>query len=92
MRLSEDRISHLAHLVADGLWKDDLADYTSDEKVLHEIKNVIAAYLHVEDAADDAARTKIRSLSRDVPEGGREWEILYKKYFEEEMSKKKRNF
>lgn len=92
MRLSEDRISHLAHLVADGLWKDDLADYTSDEKALQEIKNVIAAFLHVEDDADSTARTMIRSLKRDVPEGSREWEILYKKYFEEEMSKKKRVF
>ncbi len=92
MRLSDDRISHLAHLVADGLWKDDLADYTSDEKALQEIKNVLTAYLRVEDDADTAARDKIRSLSRDVPEGSREWEILYKKYFEEEMAKKKRNF
>ena len=89
MRLSEDRISHLAHLIADGVWQDDLADFTSEEKALQEIKGVLTSFLKVEDEADTSARDKIRSLSRDVPEGSREWEILYKKYFYEEMAKKK---
>ncbi len=88
MRLSEDRISHLAHIVSDGVWKDDLVDFNDDELVLHEIKRAITDYLKVEDDADTAARDKIRSLSRDVPEGSREWDILYRKYFEEELSKK----
>lgn len=92
MRLSDDRISHLAHLVADAVWKDDLADFTNDEKALAEIKNAITVYMRMEDEADSAARNKIRSLSRDVPEGSREWEILYKKYFDEEVSKKKGHF
>ncbi len=88
MRLSEDRISHLAHLVSDGVWKDDLVDFNDDDKVLLEIKRAVTEYLKVEDEADTAARDKIRSLSRDVPEGSREWDILYRKYFEEEISKK----
>lgn len=88
MRLSDDRISHIAHLIFDGVWKDDLVDFKNEEKALIEIKRAIADYLKVEDEADTIARDKIRSLSRDVPEGSREWDILYKKYFEEEASKK----
>ncbi|MEK7773605.1 MAG: DUF507 family protein [Deltaproteobacteria bacterium] len=86
--MSEDRISHIAHLISDGIWKDDLVDFKDDDRVLKEIKRAIVEYLQVEDGADSAARSKIRSLSRDVPEGSREWEILYRKYFEEETSKK----
>ncbi len=89
MRLSEDRISHIAHLIVDGIWKDDLVDFTDDDKALSEVKRVLNRYFKVEDDADDAARTKIRTLSRDVPEGSREWDILYKKYFDEEIQKKK---
>jgi hypothetical protein len=89
LRLSEDRISHIAHLIFDGIWKDDLVDFTDDDKALQEIKRVITDFLRVEDEADTTARKKIRSLSRDVPEGSREWDILYKKYLEEELSKKK---
>jgi hypothetical protein len=88
LRLSDDRISHLAHLITDGIWKDDLVDFTDDDKALSEVKRVITQCLRLEDDADNAARAKIRSLSRDVPEGSREWDILYKKYFEEEMAKK----
>lgn len=88
MRLSEDRVSHISHLIADGVWKDDLVDFVDDEKVLTEIKRVLAGYLKIEDDADTVAREKIRSLSRNVPEGSREWDVLYKKYFEEEVTKK----
>ncbi|HZX35274.1 MAG TPA: DUF507 family protein [Thermodesulfobacteriota bacterium] len=88
MRLSEDRVSHISHLIADGVWKDDLVDFVDDEKVLTEIKRVIAGYLRIEDDADTVARDKIRSLSRNVPEGSREWDVLYKKYFEEEVARK----
>ncbi len=89
MRLSEDRISHIAHLICDGIWKDDLVDFTDDERALQEIKRTIRDYLMVEDRADTAAREKIRSLSRPIAEGSREWEVLYKKYFEEEMAKRR---
>lgn len=89
MRLSEDRISHIAHLINDGIWKDDLVDFTSDEQALKEIKRTLTDYLKIEDLADSAARNKIRSLSRDVPEGSREWDILYRQYFDEEKAKKK---
>ncbi len=89
MRLSDDRISHIAHLIFDGIWNDDLVDFVDDKKVLAEIKRTIAAHMKKEDDADTAARNKIRSLSRDVPEGSREWDILYKKYFEEEISKRR---
>ena len=88
MRLSEDRVSHISHLIADGVWKDDLVDFVDDEKVLTEIKRVLAGYLKIEDDADTVAREKIRSLSRNVPEGSREWDVLYKKYFEEEINRK----
>ncbi len=88
MRFSDDRITHIAHLVFDGIWDDDLVDFKDEDKALHEIKRVLGEYLRVEDDADTLARNKIRSLSRDVPEGSREWDILYKQYFEEEVKKK----
>jgi hypothetical protein len=88
LRLSEDRVSHIAHRITDKLWKEDLVDFTSDEKALRSVKETLKAYLSVEDAADLAARAKIRSLSRDIPEGGREWDVLYSKYLEEALAKK----
>lgn len=89
MRLSDDRISHISHLVSEGIWKDDLVDFTDDVRALKEIKDVIRGHLSLEDNADVFARAKILSLSRDVPEGSKEWDVLYKQYLDEELSKKK---
>ncbi len=89
MRLTEDRISHLSHLVLDRLDRDDVADFPDEARALREAKAVFAAYARAEEEADAAARRKIASLARRVPEGGREWEILYRKYLEEEMSRRK---
>lgn len=89
MRLSEDRISHIAHLITDGIWKDDLVDFIDEDKVLQETKKCIAQYMKTEDIIDDMVRNKIHSLSRQVPEGSKEWEILYKKYYQEEFAKKR---
>lgn len=89
MRLTEDRISHLSHLVIDRLYKDDLADFPDESQALREAKTAFAHYMRVEDEVDTFVRGKIAKLARRVPEGGREWEILYRKYFEEEMAKRK---
>ena len=89
MRLTEDRISHLSHLVIDRLYKDDLADFSDEAAALREAKGAFLSFVRAEDEVDTFARKKIASLSRNIPEGGREWEILYRKYFEEEMAKRK---
>ena len=88
MRLSEDRISHLSHLVLDRLYKDDIADFPDEAQALREAKRIFGHYVRIEGEVDTFVRQKIAKLSRRIPEGGREWDILYRKYFEEEMGKK----
>jgi hypothetical protein len=89
-RLSESRISHLAHLVIDGLWKNDLADFPNEGRALAEAKHMLHEFFQHEEQVDDRVRRKIESLSRFVPPGSREWDVLYRKYFEEEMRKQKK--
>jgi uncharacterized protein len=89
-RLSENRISHLAHLIVDGLEKENLADFSHEGRALAETKRVIHALFQRENDTDELVRRKIMSLSRRVPAGSREWDILYRKYFEEEMRKQRK--
>lgn len=89
MKLSEERITHISHLICDGLYKDDLVDYPDDDEALKLIKQTVLQYLQIEDQIDEAVRQKIASLKRGVLEASREWEILYKKYYEEEAQKRK---
>jgi uncharacterized protein len=89
-RPSESRISHLAHLVIDGLRKSGLAGFPNEGRVLTETKQVLHDFFQWEDHIDEIVRQKIQSLSRHVPVGSREWDVLYRKYFEEETRKQRK--
>jgi uncharacterized protein len=92
VRLSEDRISHISHLVLDALVRNRNVDaLLPEEKLLREIKRTITGELQFEDEADDAARRTIQSLSRRVPEGSPEWDVLYRKYREEELRRRQKS-
>ena len=90
MHLSESRISHLAHLVLDGLKKGQWAEFSNEGQALLETKKALQDFFHSEDQIDGLVRHKIQSLSRPVPVGSREWDILYRKYFEEESRKQRK--
>ncbi len=87
-RASEGRISELAHLALKALKKgDEIADLQSDRLVLSEIKAALTDFFNIDDALDVKVRRKIASLSRRVPEGSGEWDVLYRQYLEEEKRK-----
>lgn len=89
-RLSDSRISHLAHLIIDGIRQDRLAEIANEGHALNETKRTLSDFFQREDDFDDIVRRKIESLSRRVPPGSREWDVLYRKYLEEERRRQKR--
>lgn len=88
MKFSEGRQSYLAHLIVRTLRDEGLASIENERHVLLEIKRVLSAADSAEAAVDLAVRRKIESLSRKVPQGSREWEILYRQYYQEEERKR----
>lgn len=91
MRLSEDRISHLSHLILNAIIGRKLAEpVLAEEKLLREIKRTMTEELRFDDEADTVARKRIQSQSRRIPEGSPEWEVLYRKYREEELRRRKK--
>lgn len=87
-RASEGRLSELAHLALAALKKGDgVADLRVDRLVLSEIKAALTDFFNIDDALDTKVRRKIASLSRRVPEGSGEWDVLYRQYLEEEKRK-----
>ena len=87
-RASEGRLSELAHLALAALKKGDgVADLRGDRLVLSEIKAALTDFFNVDDTLDTKVRRKIASLSRRVPEGSGEWDVLYRQYLEEERRK-----
>ncbi len=90
MRLSSNKINHLAHVIANGLYKDETVDFSVDKNdVRLRIKALIMEEMKLDDEIDQKARDVIESFSRRVPEGSKEWEILYNKIYNEEMNKRR---
>jgi hypothetical protein len=89
MQVSEDRISHIAHMVIDSLWKGDLADFEDETRALHQVKESIAQFFSATEEIDQAVRKKLASYTQAKVPGSRDWEILYRKFYEEEAAKRK---
>lgn len=88
MIISDERQIHLAHIVTDGVYNDDLVDFSDDDQALRAAKRAIIEFVKEDTAIDQRARAKVASLKRGVMEGTPEWDILYKKYYEEERGKR----
>ena len=86
--LSEDKVSHLSHIILQAVKKSSLTTMQADEgRVLKEIKRVLASELAQEEEIDRKVKAKLASYSRGIVEGSAEWEVLYRKIFEEETRK-----
>jgi hypothetical protein len=91
MMLTEDKISHLSHVLLKGLLEKDLIETIEDEgKIRAEIKRTIISELKIGEVIDSAVRKKLLSFSKKIAEGSPEWDVLYKKYFREEEFKRGR--
>jgi hypothetical protein len=88
MRLSEDRILYLARESLVRMRDEGLADIPNFQTALRQAREVIAGWVEKGDEVDALVRRKIVSLRRGVVEGSAEWEILYRRYREEELRKK----
>lgn len=88
MKISEDRVGHLARIVVDGIWNDDLVDYTDDDAALRAAKKGLNDFVKELADIDQTVTAKVASLKRGVTEGSPEWDIMYGKYFEEEMQRR----
>ena len=88
MILSDERQFHLAHVATDKVWGDDIADFSDDDIALRAARIAIVAFVKEDIEVDKRAREKVATLKRGVQEGTREWDIMYKKYYEEERIKR----
>ena len=91
MRLSHERCVHLSHLFVNALEDDESVEFLRDPNdVRLKMLQILESELVKEDELEDSIRRKIASQRRDLPEGSAEWDLLFRKYYEEEMKKVKR--
>src|SRR3954452_5661856 len=85
MKLSRDKVTDISHKIVEMLRKNrDLRLKQKDPNVVRlEVVRLMTDTLMNEDKVDRAARAKIRTQKRDIPEGSEEWDILHRRYYSE---------
>jgi hypothetical protein len=86
VRLSRDKVNLLSHRVADTLAEIDEVTFREDRNTIRlAALETLSKWLKKEAEMNEAVREKIESQSRSIPEGSSEWDVLYRKYYEEEL-------
>ena len=87
-RLSREKINYLSRQILNVLEKDDQVDFLDDpNEVRLVIVKSIEEEMHLYEAIDKRAIDKIQAQKKAIEDGSREWEILYRKYYNDELAK-----
>jgi hypothetical protein len=87
-RLSREKINFLSKRILESLSRNDRVEFLDDANEIRlNIVRSIEEEMRLYDLLDKRAIEKIQSQKKSVEEGSREWEILYRKYYNEELSK-----
>lgn len=87
-RLSREKINYLSKKILEALNRNEQVEFLDDP---NEIRLIVVRSIEEEmklyDLLDKKAVDKIQSQKKSIEEGSREWEILYRKYYNEELAK-----
>ena len=88
MKLSREKILRISHLILNYLDADDEVEYYANpQEIRQEILKLISDEMKTDEAIEALVRRKIESQKRTIVEGSDEWDVLYRKYYEEEVAR-----
>lgn len=86
MRLSREKIVRLSHQITDVLVASDDVEFVEDrDTIRREVVQILTATLHEEEKADVEVRKRITSQKKEILEDSEEWNVLYRKYYADEL-------
>jgi hypothetical protein len=89
MSLSRSKINHLSHLITKALQTSGQATLLKPENDARlQVVKTLTDELRIEEVVDSEVRRKLASYSRKIVEGNREWDVMYQKFYEQEMKKR----
>jgi len=86
MRITREKIVRLSHRIMDVLVASDDVEFIEDrDTIRQQIVTLLTNSLREEEKADSEVRKKITSQKKEIIEGSEEWDVLYRKYYSEEL-------
>ncbi len=87
-RLSREKVNFLSRQILNLLYNNEQVEFMDDPNEIRlTIVRAIEEEMRLYDSLDKKAVEKIQSQKKSIEEGSREWEILYRKYYNEELAK-----
>jgi hypothetical protein len=88
MKLTHEKVIQLSHRMIGAIEALDEVEIFQEPNVIRqEIVNILTELMHEEEKIDETVKARITSQKRTILEGGAEWDILYRKYYSEELRK-----
>jgi uncharacterized protein len=88
VRVNRDKANKVAHVITDALAEMNEVEFLEDRNTIRlEVRKILEELLNQEAKIDQSARQKIEGQKRTILEGSQEWDILYRKYYNEEVKK-----
>lgn len=88
----EDRYSNMAHKILDNLYEEDLIHFdVTENRIKNIINDAITSFVVDSSEIESAVHDKLHSFTRKLIPGTDEYEILYEKYYQEELTKRGMN-
>jgi len=88
MRLSRGKILLLSNKVLDRLKKHNVILKEKDEDIRKAVREVITKEIEIDAHIDSLVRKKLLSYKKNLVEGSPEWDVLYEKFTNEELTKR----
>lgn len=86
MRLSREKIVRLSHQITDVLVSSDEVEFIDDrDTIRQQIVQIMTAMLRDEEKIELEVRKRITSQKKEILEGSEEWDVLHRKYYQDEL-------
>lgn len=83
--ISAERQAHLAHILTEAIWKDDLVDFSDDDAALKVAKAGISKFVVESKEIESLVTNRVKSLNKGITEGSPEWTKFFDKFLAEEI-------
>ena len=86
MRITREKIVRLSHRIMDVLVASDDVEFIEDRDTIRQhMVQTMTNILRDEEKIEVEVRKRITSQKKEILEGSEEWDVLFRKYYSEEL-------
>src|ERR1700731_175034 len=86
MRLSREKIVRISHQIVDLLVQTNEVEFIEDRDTIRQhMVQTMTNILREEEKIEIEVRKKISSQKKEILEGSEEWDLLFRKYYSDEL-------